>query len=614
MSSSVAGAPASTASTAHVDHAVDNLRIDSERLVALVPQARKRRSTLGAYLSLLPNRRVVLPLVAVLINLRHAPAYLQPVLAGYLINHLIEGTALHALPLVLGGTLALCLINISTTLPQRLLLARQRRALTAGLRRALMRRVHRLTFSFHDRSQVGALQNKFTSDVGKLEGLNGYIFETMLLQSVALTAMITIMAFKNWHLLLIMLLAVPINVLIYRVFWKPIRAQNELLRKAESSYAAQLFEALTGVRVTRAHAVELHTEERLGHMASGVASTGYRLDKLQAFFGSSAWASTQLLNMLVLACGVWYCTRKWIHVGDLTILLAYFGQISQGIDAFLNGMPAIAQANDALNSLAELFEREDHEDDRGKPALPPLRGEIELRQVDFRYPGSPGLCLHDVSLRIPAGTSVALVGPSGSGKSTTASLILGFYAPERGSVLIDGLDLATLDRRTLRQQVGVVSQDVVLFHDTILGNIAWGDAKPDRERAEEAGRQANAEEFIRQYPDGYLHLLGDRGAGLSGGQRQRLAIARALYRNPRLLILDEATSALDPESERVVQDALEILMRGRTTLIIAHRLSTVRTAGTIVVLEQGRMVEQGRFPELIERRGRFHALASGQLF
>jgi ATP-binding cassette subfamily B protein len=604
-----------TAASEIDDEAVPTFPIASERLYALVPQARKR-STLGAYLHLVPNKRWMVPLVVVLINVRHAPAYLQPLLYGSLITLLAQDpqAALHALPLYLSLSLGMGLINISATLPQRLLLARQRRALTASLRRALMRRIHQLTFAFHDRSQIGELQNKFTGEMGKLEGLQQYLFETMLLQGVAVTAMVLIMGHKNWHLLLLMLIGVPINMMIYRVFWKPIRAQNERLRKAESGFSAFLLEALSGVRVTRAHAVESFTEERLGEAASAVAARGYRLDKIHAFFGSVAWASTQVLNMAVLTTSVYFCVRGWIKIGDLVVIMTYFGMISQGLDAFLNGLPSIAAAHDAMNSLGELFERDDHEVNAGKPTVDGVRGDVRLRAVRFRYPRSESHSLNGIDLEIPAGTSVALVGPSGSGKSTTASLILGFYEPTEGAVLIDGLDLREVDRRSIRRHVGVVSQDVLLFHDTILGNIAWGDPKPDLARAEAAARQANAHDFISKLPTGYQHVLGDRGAGLSGGQRQRLAIARALYRDPKLLILDEATSALDPESERVVQQALEVLMRGRTTVIIAHRLSTVRHADRIVVLDDGRIAESGRFAELMEARGKFHDLAAGQLF
>ncbi len=589
--------------------------IKTEKLYALVPQARER-STLGAYLTLVPNKHWMIPLAVVLINLRHSPTYILPLLSGYLLNLLATDpdAAMRALPRVLAATFGLCVLNVASTFPQRLLLSRQRRALTASLRRALMRRVHVLTFAFHDRNQIGELQNKFVLDMNRLEGLQNYLFEVVLMQGTSIIIMTVIMGMKDWRLLMLMLLAVPTNLMIWRFFWKPLRAKNEAYRKAESGFSAFLFEALSGVRVTRAHAVESFTEDRVGIAASSVAARGYQLDKLQALFGSMAWAGNQLVNMIVYGTAVYFCCKHWITIGDLLVIMAYFALISQSIGSFLDGTPAVAAAHDAMNSLSELFERDDHEHNAGKPRIESLRGEVRLENVTFRYPKSTSHSLNGLDLVIPAGTSVALVGASGSGKSTTAGLILGFYEPTSGVVTIDGHDLTKVDRQSIRRHVGVVSQDVVLFHDTVVGNIAWGDAKPDLARVEEAARCANAHDFIVKLPDGYQHVLGDRGAGLSGGQRQRLAIARALYRDPKLLILDEATSALDPESEREVQQALDLLMKGRTTVVIAHRLSTVRNADMIVVLDEGRVIESGRFAELIERRGKFHELAAGQLF
>jgi len=590
--------------------------IPSGRLAALMPEARRRSTTIGAYLSLMTDKRSVLPKVILLINLRHAPTYLMPLLSGWMLTMLAQtpALALHWLPWVVLMTVGMMLVNVAVTLPQRLLLAQQRRALTASLRRGLMRRIHRLSFAFHDRSQVGKLQDKFTGDVGKLEAMSGFLFEVLIMQGFALVMMVGILAYKQPWLLLLMLVAVPLNLLIYRVFWKPIRAQHETLRKAESSFNAFLFEALSGVRVTRSHAVEEHAEERLSGFANAVAAKGYYLDKLHAFFNSVAWASSNLMNTAVFATGVWLCAHHLIKIGDLLVISAYFSQLSNSIDSFLNSLPTLASAHSALTSLGELFEIDDHEDDQGKQRLATLRGEIAIRDAHFCYPNSVSHSLNGIDLIVPAGTSVALVGASGSGKSTLASVILGFYQPLSGSVLIDGHDLQAIDRRSIRRHVGVVSQDVMLFHDTVLGNIAWGDPLPDAKRAERAARQANAHDFIIAMPEGYGHLLGDRGIGLSGGQRQRLAIARALYRDPKLLILDEATSALDLESERIVQQALETLMQGRTSVIIAHRLSTVRNADRIVMLDAGKVVESGTFSELMAARGPFFQLANGQLF
>jgi ATP-binding cassette subfamily B protein len=476
-----------------------------------------------------------------------------------------------------------------------------------------MARIHRLTFSFHDRAHAGGLANKFLLDVGRIENLQNYLTENVLLYGTTAVLVLVIIGFKDPVLLAVIAAVAPANLLLARLLWSRIKRRSEEFRLAESGFVAFLSEALNGVRLTRAHAVEAYTEQRLGSMAGKVAEKGVRVDTIGAFFNSAAWAIGQLLNISVFGLAVWRCSRGSISVGDVGISMAYYGMVYGAIAGVINGLPTVAQAHDALTSLAELCRSENEERNEGKPALATVRGDVDLDGLVFSYAAGGPHSLDGVDLHVPAGTSLALVGHSGSGKSTIASLILGLYEPERGTVRIDGRDLATIDRRSMRKHVGVVSQEVVLFHDSVLGNIAWGDPKPDAERAKRAAERANAAEFIAALPQGYATVLGDRGLGLSGGQRQRLAIARALYRDPRLLILDEATSALDPESERLVQRALDELMKGRTTIIIAHRLSTVRNADRIAVLERGRVAEVGTFAELMERDGAFRRLAQGQL-
>ncbi|MBA3709045.1 MAG: ABC transporter ATP-binding protein [Planctomycetes bacterium] len=573
-------------------------------------------SAIATYLSLIPDKRRLIPLVWILVTLRHAPVWIIPLLIKRTIDAAITDPqrAWPMLGWMVVATIGLALSNIVVSVPQQLLVSRQRRDLTAGMRRALLRRLHRLTFAFHDRSQAGALTNKFVMDMNRLETFQGWLIEGLLLQGTTLVVVLVVTAVVSPRLVPVLLLMVPVNLLIVRAFWQRMKESNERFREAESGFLAYLTEAISGVRVTRAHAVEEFTESRIGRAANRVAATGYRLDFTYALFGSAAWATGVAMHMLVLGSGIWMLLLARIPAGDIWLLTAYYGILSGALGAVVNGLPNAASAHDAIRSLSELFQRDDHEDNDGKPAVADVRGDVVFSGVRFTYPGNDRHSLHGLDLAIPAGSSIALVGASGSGKSTTAGLLLGFYAPDAGTVSIDGHDLRTIDLRSVRRHVGVVSQDVVLFHDTILGNIAWGDPNPDIAKAEEAGRRANADDFIRELPDGYRTILGDRGAGLSGGQRQRLAIARALYRDPKLLILDEATSALDPESERLVQQALEELMRGRTTVIIAHRLSTVRNAQRIVVLAEGRVAESGTFQELMDRGGIFHGLAAGQVF
>jgi len=375
------------------------------------------------------------------------------------------------------------------------------------------------------------------------------------------------------------------------------------------------------LRISRAHATEGFVEQRLQDGAREVARKGLKIDFLMNLFGSSSWAVSTALNTAVVMLGVWLIIIEPITItalggsfiiepitiGQFTVLLSYYGIITGATTAIINQVPAVTGAVDAIRSLAGLYHDED-EAPNGVRQLPALRGAIKLTGVCFSYPGNERPILDGLDLDIRAGSTVALVGPSGGGKSTIANLILGFYRPHAGSITVDDIDLGEIDLRALRKQVGVVSQDVVLFNDSILANIAWGDTHPDRARATEAARLANALEFITKLPGGIDHELGDRGAGLSGGQRQRLAIARALYRDPRILVLDEATSALDPTSERLVQQALEQARHGRTTLIIAHRLTTVRNANQVAVIEDGVVKEHGTHEELMRAGGTYERL------
>jgi ATP-binding cassette subfamily B protein len=647
MATAAAGVPASESGPAPAAQRAITT-IPSARLAALAPDKGETTAwgTLCAYYRLVPNPGRFVLTVFVLINLRNAPAYIFPLLSKHLLNLGLNDpkAALKDVWWVLLVTLGLCIGNILITVPQMVIVSRQRRRLTAALRQALMRRLHRITFAFHDQTQAGALVNKFSMDTQRLEALQGFLTEGVMMQGFSLLTMLCILGWMNPWLFAIAVVLVPLNIFLVRMFWSRIRSTNDDFRKAEASFMGSLNETLNGVRVTRAHAVEEFTEKRLGAAAGQVAESGVRLDFYGAVYGSSAWATSSLLAMIVLSLGIMLLGMRLITAGDVLVLTAYFAMLSGATGQLVGGLPAIAAASSSISSLAELF-RSDHEKNDGKPQVGTLRGEVRFSGVVFDYPNTlsrePGAAaaaaaraevaadkaaksgpeiaipsghsLNGLDLEIPAGTSLALVGRSGSGKSTTASLLLGFYEAQQGTVAIDGHDLRTIDMRSVRRQVGVVSQDVVLFQDSVLGNIAWGDKLPDVKRAEEAARRANAWEFIARLPRGIDTVLGDRGAGLSGGQRQRLAIARALYRDPRLLILDEATSALDPESERLVQAALDELMRGRSTVIIAHRLSTVRRADRIAVLDAGRVVESGPYDELMAKQGAFHALATGQL-
>ena len=604
--------------------------IGSQRLVSAVgPQTKQGFiAMLRAFWLLQPGSWISWSAIWLLQNVRFAPIYLLPLLTGKLIDAIDRsdpGKVYGLMPLVIGATLALCAANIVGDVTGRVLLSRIGRGLTAGLRDALVRRLNRLAITFHDRGHMGELQNRFTLDMNRLEAFLSFIADGLLMNATVILIMAGIIIATNPLLLVVIAVSVTLNLLLARSLWVHLGAAQESFRRAEGHFLHQLVEALHGLRMARAHATEEFVESRLRTNAREVARRGMALDLLVNLFGSSSWAISTLLNTAVILFGVWMVVMPGRHlellgmgydlhsitIGELTVMLSYYGIIAGALTAIANHVPTISGAHDSLHSLSELYRYEVDEAQEGGLVLPDLQGELALEHVQFTYPGKDVPLFTDLSLSIPAGSSVALVGPSGGGKSTVVSLILGFYRAQSGFVLIDGQEIARLDLRQVRRHVGMVSQDIVLFNDTIVRNIAWGDRVPDYARAEQAARLANAWEFIEQFPAKLEHVLGDGGSGLSGGQRQRLAIARALYRDPRILIFDEATSALDTAGEKQVQVALKQAIVGRTTIIIAHRLSTIRDVDQVVVIAGGGVVQEGKYDELAAVPGPFAQLIAG---
>ncbi len=331
------------------------------------------------------------------------------------------------------------------------------------------------------------------------------------------------------------------------------------------------------------------------------------------FFASSSWFTFMCFQLACLVFSAWLVVHHRISVGDAVMYQTYFGMLIGAVQQFLSIFPALAQGADAIRSLGEILEADHLENNEGKPAAPePLRGEIVLEHVTFSYPQGREVALQDISLTIAAGETVAFVGESGAGKSTLVNLAIGFRQPTAGRVKLDGLNLSELDLRTYRRQIGVVPQTTLLFNGTLRENVSYGLESVSDATLWHVLEDANLAEFVRSLPRGLDTPLGESGTRLSGGQRQRLAIARALVRNPRLVILDEATSALDTESEQLIQGALTRLTKGRTTLIVAHRFSTIRHAHRIVVLQKGRIVEQGTQAELLALGGYFLRLSALQ--
>jgi subfamily B ATP-binding cassette protein HlyB/CyaB len=378
-------------------------------------------------------------------------------------------------------------------------------------------------------------------------------------------------------------------------------------RGAESQ--SFLVESVAGVETLKAMAVEPQMQRRWEEQLAGYVAASFRVLRL----GNTASNSVQFVNKVVMA-GILYFGARLVISGDLTVgeLVAFnmlAGRVSQPVlrlaqiwQDFHQARLSVERLGDILNTAPE------PKFNPARAALPNIRGDVTFDHVVFRYRIDGPEVLHDVSFNVSAGQIIGVVGPSGSGKSTVAKLIQRLYVPERGRVLVDGVDLAMVDTSWLRRQIGAVLQENVLFNQSIRDNIALPDPAMPIERVVDAAKLAGAHDFILELPEGYDTIVGERGASLSGGQRQRIAIARALVTNPRILIFDEATSALDYESERIIQDNMQRIAQGRTVFVIAHRLSTVRRSHRIITIDRGRLAEDGTHEELINKGGRYATL------
>ncbi|MEU5871120.1 ABC transporter ATP-binding protein [Glycomyces sp. NPDC047369] len=476
----------------------------------------------------------------------------------------------------------------------------------ADLRNALAARLQSLSIGYYTRTSASIVQNKVVRDVENVEQMLQQMTHPMLSSTMVLAGAITMTAIAVPQFLPIYALTVPIAIGLRAALKRRSRARNERFRREMEGFAARVGEMASLIPVTRAHGLEQTAVSRVASGADGVRRAGLHLDMLNGHVASISWVTMQILGVGCLGLAAVFAITGFLPIspGEVVLLSTYFALLTQGLTNLLMLIPIGARGMESVRSIAEVLQDPDIEQNEGKRAVAAVEGRLVLDRVSHRYAGSDTEAVQAVSLDIAAGTTVAFVGSSGSGKSTLLNLVLGFVRPTSGRILLDGTDMQELDLRTARRFTSVVPQESVLFEGTIRENVGYG-MDAGEERITAALKDANAWEFVRDLPEGLDTVVGERGARLSGGQRQRLAIARALVRDPRILLLDEATSALDPEAEELVKEALGRLMRGRTTLVVAHRLSTIRQADVIVVLDRGRVVEQGSHAELLDAAGRY---------
>jgi len=472
------------------------------------------------------------------------------------------------------------------------------------MRNDLFGHLQGLSFSYYDNTKVGQLMSRLTTDLFDVTEFAHHTPENVLLAAVKLTACMVFFARMNLWLALAVALLTPAMFVITSRARKRMKEAFREQRSQIGEINAMAEDSLLGIRVVKSFANE-ETESvkfRKGNARFfGVKKRGYRYMAQRTLINC---VCDGLMYLAAVCIGAWLLREKRITVGDFSMLLllvsTLLGSVRQVIDfseQYNRGVTGLERFAEVMDELAET-EKSD-----GAVELTDVRGEIVFDRVTFTYPGTQRPVLRDFSLTIPPGESVALVGPSGGGKTTLCNLVPRFYDATEGAITVDGHDVRDLTLQSLRRNIGVVQQDVYLFSGSVRENIAYGMAEATDEELRRAAQLAGADEFIQKLPEGYDTYVGERGVKLSGGQKQRISIARVFLRNPPILILDEATSALDNESERLVQESLERLAQGRTTITIAHRLTTIRNAGQIVVLTEDGVAERGSHEDLLKAEG-----------
>lgn len=580
-----------------------------------------KRSEIGpeGRLRVLDLRRHRVPLLTAIgaFVIKDAPVWLLPVITAAVVDTVVAGGPLRTL-----GWLALAgLILLAQNYPLHLLFVRlfmgSVRRIGADLRNALTARLQQLSIGFHARASASILQTKLVRDVENIEMAFLQAGQPALSAITVLVGALTMTALQVPQFLPVFLLTIPVGVALWWLVRRRSAERNARFRREVEAFSSRVGEMTSLIQVTRAHGVEDVAAQRVAAEAENVRESGLRLDLMNGRFGALSWVSLQLLTLGCLIAAAAISLLGWVEIspGQVVLLSQYFSLLTGAVTSALSLVPVATRGRESVISIAEVLREPDVEFNEGKAQVDAVGGRLRFADVGFTYPDGDEPAIDGIDLEIEPGQTVALVGASGSGKSTLLNLVLGFVRPTRGSITLDDRDLQSLDMRSVRRFVSVVPQESVLFEGTIRENVCYGLAQradggsPDEGHLDhalwESLRSANAAEFVEALPQGVDTITGERGARLSGGQRQRLSIARALIRDPRILLLDEATSALDSHSEKLVQQALATLMAERTTLVVAHRLSTIRAADRILVMEQGRVVEDGNHAELLAAEGRY---------
>ena len=542
--------------------------------------------------------------------LKHACVWVLPIVTANIINDITAHSPDSTGNIVFYTVLMIGLVCLNV--PMNYLYvdykSQSTRYAETGLRKALIRKLQQLSISYHIETQSGRLQSKIIRDVEAVEGLSTQMFLSILNIVLNISVALVVTVQRSMMVFFFFLVTTPIAAITMVSFRSIMKRRNREFRKEMEETSARVMEMVELIPVTRAHALEEEEVEKMSGQLFAVAEKGYKLDLIQSLFGSVGWAIFQIFQVICLCFTGFLAFWGNILAGDITLYQSYFATIVNQVSAIISLVPTITKGIESVNSIGEVLLSEDVEHNEGKEQIEGVEGHFVFRDIHFRYHDGEKDTLRGLNLEVQAGETIALVGESGAGKSTILNLVNGFYLADSGQVLLDGHDLSRIDLRSYRKYLAVVPQTSILFSGTIRENIIYGCEDVTQEKLDRVIDAANLRELVDSLPRGLDTMVGEHGGKLSGGQRQRISIARALIREPGIILLDEATSALDSISERLIQEAVDNLTRNRTTFIVAHRLSTIRNADRIAVIQGGQCVEYGTSDELMAHKGIFYSM------
>lgn len=549
-------------------------------------------------------------LAGIFFFIKHSPVLVFPIVTANIINLIIENKpgSLHSIIINAIVITALLILNLPMADLQMHFRSIAQRSVEAGLRKSLVYKIQQLSIPYQKDIETGRMQSKMIRDVEAVETLSDQVFNNMMSIITVSVAAFAVTAVKSLTVLVFFLLMGPVGAVVVYSFRKQIFRRNRTFRKEMESASGKVAEMVELVPVTRAHALEDEESRVMGEQIEKIAESGYQLDMVQTNFGAVSWICFQLFQVICLIFTARMALKGLIPAGDVVMYQSFFTQIVGQMNQLLNLIPILTKGLESVTSIGEILTADDIEEDNGKKILDSMNGEYDFKNVTYCYPDNSDPAVINLNLHVKAGETVAFVGESGAGKSTILNLLVGFGQPSEGEIYIDGQPLSEISLRSYRKFLAVVPQNTILFSGSVRENILYGTTGVTEEKFREVLKKSGLENVIKNLPNGADTMVGEHGDKLSGGQKQRISIARALIRDPKVLILDEATSALDAVSEREISETLDSLGNSCTTFIVAHRLYTVRRADRIIVMKEGKMIETGTFDELLKRNGAFQEM------